>query len=173
MRNAGVPLGDPDIVARTGWTTAELLAAIEVRSPSLRSEYDLVSLLIGVNDQYRGLGARVFRTGFTRLLSLALRYAGNEPARLLVISIPDWGVTPFAQADTRGRGAIAKEIDQFNAAIRDEARAASVGFIDVTRASRAAARDTSLLAADRLHPSPLMYADWVRIILPEALRAVA
>jgi lysophospholipase L1-like esterase len=171
VRDAGVAFGDPDIVAKTGWTTAELLAAIDALSPPLRDQCDLVSLLIGVNDQYRGLGARVFRDGFVKLLSRAVSYARNEPSRVLVISIPDWGVTPFAKTDPRGAPAIAKEIDEFNTLIQGEARKASARFIDVTPASREAARDRALLAVDGLHPSPLMYAQWIRLILPEAIRA--
>jgi len=171
VREAGVPFGDPDIVAKTGWTTVELLAAIDALSPPFRDHCDLVSLLIGVNDQYRGLGARVFRDGFVKLLSRAVSYARNDPSRVLVISIPDWGVTPFAKTDPRGPLAIAKEIDEFNTLIQGEARKASARFIDVTPASREAARNRALLAVDGLHPSPLMYAEWVRLILPEAIRA--
>jgi lysophospholipase L1-like esterase len=171
VRDAGVPLGDPDIVAKTGWTTAELLAAIDALSPPLRHAYDLVSLLIGVNDQYRGLGARVFLDGFVKLLSRAVSYARNEPSRVLVMSIPDWGVTPFAKTDPRRALEIANEIDGFNALIEGEARKASARFVDVTPASREAAQDQALLAVDGLHPSPVMYAEWVRVILPEALRA--
>ena len=172
-RDAGVPLGDPEIVAKTGWTTTELLAAMDALSPPLRKNYDLVTLLIGVNDQYRGLGVLGFHAGFLKLLLRAVSYAGNESARVLVISIPDWGVTPFAKSDPRGSVAITKEIAEFNAAIRDETRAASARFVDVTLESRKAARDGTLLAADGLHPSALMYAEWVRILLPEALRAIA
>ena len=170
-RTARIPLGDPEIVARTGWTTSELLSAIDSRSPPLQSNYDLVSLLIGVNDQYRRLGAYAFHAGLESLLSRAVSYARNEPARVLAISIPDWGVTPFAKADPRGALAIAKEIDEFNALIQERARTIGTSFVDVTQTSRRAARDRALLAPDGLHPSGLMYAEWVRIILPEALRA--
>ena len=172
-RAAGAPLGDPDIVAKTGWTTTDLLGALDALATSLRGHYDLVSLLIGVNDQYRALGARVFRGGLVELLSRAVRYAGNEPARVLAISIPDWGVTPFAETDPRESVAIANDIDDFNEVIRREARAVDATFVEVTSASRSAARDRALLVADGLHPSAVMYADWVRIILPEALRAIA
>ena len=172
-RTAGIPLGDPEIVARTGWTTSELLSAIDSLSPPPRRDYDLVSLLIGVNDQYRGLGMRTFRDGFVQLLSRAVMYAGDEPARVLVISIPDWGVTPFAEADPRGVLAIGNEIAEFNVLIHREAHEHGARFIDITLTSRGAAHDRALLAPDGLHPSAVMYADWARIILPEALRAVA
>ena len=172
-RAAGVPLGDPEIVAKTGWTTAELLGALDARATSLRGDYDLVSLLIGVNDQYRALGAQQFRGGLVKLLSRAVSYGGNEPARVLAISIPDWGVTPFAETDPRESVAIANEIDDFNDLMRQEVRTVGATFVDVTSASRSAARDRALLATDGLHPSAAMYADWVRIILPEALRMIA
>ena len=172
LRALGTPLGDPVIVAQTGWTTTDLLAALDTLSPPLSTDYDLVSLLIGVNDQYRGLDAAVFRRGFTKLLSRAVSYARGASAHVIAISIPDWGVTPFAEIDPRGSLAIANEIDEFNALIRDETRAAGTQFVDVTPASRAAAGNRSLLAADGLHPSPAMYGDWLPLIGTEALRAL-
>ena len=173
VRDVGVALADPDIVAKTGWTTTELLAALDALAPPLGTDYDLVSLLIGVNDQYRGLGARAFRDGLVTLLSRAVSYAGDEPARVLVISIPDWSVTPFAGSDPRGAAAIANEIDEFNTLIRSEALDVSARFIDVTPVSRSAARDRALLATDGLHPSGRMYAAWARIILPVACQALS
>ena len=172
VRRAGISLGDPDIVAKTGWTTMELLAALDALSPPMRDDYALVSLLIGVNDHYRGLGVRAFREGFLRLLARAVHYAGGESSAVLVPSIPDWGVTPFAATDPRGVASIAKEIDQFNASIRDEARKAGARFVDVTSASRAALANSALLANDTLHPSSIMYREWVRLIVPEALGAL-
>lgn len=171
IRALDTPLGDPDIVARTGWTTADLLRAIDTRSPSLGVDYDLVSLLIGVNDQYRGLGAEEFHKGFLTLLARAVSCARGEAARVIAISIPDWGVTPFAETDPRGAVAIGKEIDEFNALIRDEARKAGAQFADVTLASRAAAGNRKLLASDGLHPSPAMYDEWLPVIATETLRA--
>lgn len=173
VRDVGVALADPDIVAKTGWTTTELLAALDALAPPLGTDYDLVSLLIGVNDQYRGLGARAFRDGLVTLLSRAVSYADDEPARVLVISIPDWSVTPFAGSDPRGAAAIANEIDEFNTLIRSEALDVSARFIDVTPVSRSAARDRALLATDGLHPSGRMYAAWARIILPVACQALS
>jgi lysophospholipase L1-like esterase len=172
VRNAGVALGDPVIIAKTGWTTTELIAVLDEASPAPDAGYDLVSLLIGVNDQYRGLGVLAFRDGFLELLSRSVRHARGEPSRVLAVSIPDWAVTPFAVADPRGAATIASEIDQFNALICDEACKAGVRFIDVTPISRRAADNRVLLADDGLHPSSAMYAEWARFILPEALAAL-
>lgn len=173
VRAVGVSVTDPLIVARTGWTTTELLAAIDRLSPSLPRRFDLASLLIGVNDQYRGLGVGTFREGFSVLLSRALTFAGGDARRVLVISIPDWGVTPFAASDPRGAAAISDEIDGFNDVAQDAARQAGAPYLDVTGVSRRAAQDRTLLAADALHPSGAMYAEWVRLILPVALRALS
>ena len=173
LRAAGVPLDDPQIIARTGWTTTELLAALDTTSPQPGTDFDLVTLLIGVNDQYRGRGLAVFRGGLSVLLSRAIAYGDGEAGHVLVISIPDWGVTPFAATDPRGAEAISAEIDRFNAAARDAARQAGAAFVDVTTVSRRAAQDRTLLAGDGLHPSGAMYAEWARLILPAAVQAMA
>ena len=167
LRQDGFPIDDPRIIARTGWTTDELLAEIESASPSVERGYDLVTLLIGVNDQYRGRGVDSFRAGFERLLQLARTFALGS-ARVIVISIPDWSVTPFARDDPRGAPAIAREIDEFNAVARDMAQSAGAAVVDVTGISRRAAEDPQLLAADALHPSAAMYRLWVPVIQREA-----
>jgi lysophospholipase L1-like esterase len=172
LRRRGVPIAEPVIVASTGWTTSDLLTALDSISSPLPRSFDLVSLLIGVNDQYRGLGVHVFRDGFEKLLSRALEYAGGEARHVIVVSIPDWGVTPFAAADPRGSIAIGGEINQFNAIVRDAARQAETAFVDVTPLSRQAATDRALLAPDGLHPSGAMYASWVELLEPVAVRAL-
>jgi lysophospholipase L1-like esterase len=171
VREAGAPLDDPVIVARTGWTTSELDAALDAAPPADRP-FALVSLLVGVNDQYRGYGIDVFRAGLARLLSRAVEHAGGEASRVILVSIPDWSVTPFAAADARGATAIASEIDRFNDAARRLGVALGARWADVTTASREAARNPRLLAADGLHPSAAMYASWVPIVLPHALGAL-
>ncbi len=168
LRDRGLAAGDPLIVARTGWTTDELMAGIDGASPEGR--FDLVSLLIGVNNQYRGRDLEEFRAGFRALLRRAIGFAGGEAGRVIVLSIPDWGVTPFAAG--RDRAAIAQAIDRFNAVGRDEARHAGARYVDVTAVSREAAGDAALVAADGLHPSGAMYAAWTRLALPEALAAL-
>jgi lysophospholipase L1-like esterase len=168
LRGEGLSVADPRIIARTGWTTDELLAAIDGATPPIAHDFDLVTLLIGVNDQYRGLGVGSFQSGFEALLRRAIEFGAMEPRRVLVVSIPDWSVTPFAAQDPRNRTAIAAEIDQFNAVAREKAGQAGTAFVDVTVDSRRAAHDSTLLAADKLHPSAKMYASWVQLILPHA-----
>jgi len=168
VRARGVPLGDPAIIAATGWTTDELAAGIDHANP--QGTYDLVSLLIGVNNQYRGRGEEEYRQQFLALLQRAIAFAGGEPERVLVLSIPDWGVTPFARHSGRNPAAIAAEIDAFNAINRVEAERAGVHYIDVTPVSRQAANDLSLIADDGLHPSGRMYAEWAQLTLPVVLK---
>ena len=154
------------IVARTGWTTNELWLGIQADPP--QETFDLVFLLIGVNNQYRGYDIVEYREQFRFLLNKSIEYAGGDANRVIVLSIPDWGVTPFASG--RDRGQIAKEINAFNLANREEAEKAGVHFVDVTPVSREAANDPTLIASDGLHPSGKMYAEWARLVLPEALK---
>ena len=158
----GLAVHTPRLVARTGWTTNELREAME--SSDLSRSYDLVTLLIGVNNQYRGLPVAEYRSQFADLLRRAVGLAGQEPGRVLVLSIPDWGVMPFAEG--RDRSAIATDIDLFNRVGREEAQAAGVHWADVTGISREAALSPELVARDGLHPSGAMYARWVEAILP-------
>jgi lysophospholipase L1-like esterase len=157
------------IIARTGWTTDELWSGIQ--SGGLSPPYDLVSLLIGVNNQYRGLDLDEYRVGFRLLLDNAVDYAGGDPGRVLVLSIPDWSVTPFAEG--REPDQIAREIDRFNTVNLAESRGAGVQYVDITRESRTDARDLSFIAPDGLHPSGSMYAAWAELALPAALAALS
>lgn len=168
LRDRGVTIAAPVIIARTGWTTDELSAGIDAAAP--RGTYALVSLLIGVNNQYRGRSVEEYRTQFRGLLQRAVGFAGGEAGRVVVVSIPDWGVTPFAQGRDRAR--IAAEIDAFNAAAREETARAGARYVDITPFSRQAATDRTLVAADGLHPSGKMYAEWARLALPDALAAL-
>ncbi len=168
LRARGAEIGEPVIIARTGWTTDELSAAIDRADP--RGPFDLVSLLIGVNNQYRGRTAEAYRPEFRALLRRAVALAGGSPERVLVLSIPDWGATPFAEGRDRAR--IGTEIDAFNAASREISRELGVRYVDVTAISRRAAAEPGLVAADGLHPSGRMYAEWVEVALPEALAAL-
>lgn len=164
----GLNLQEPVIVARTGWTTDELALGIE--ESGIEGTYDLVTLLIGVNNQYRGRDPEDYRGEFKGLLSRATAFAGGEPGRVLVLSIPDWGVTPFAR--DRDPGRIAGEIDAFNAVNRMETLAVGARYLDVTGISREAEEDPDLVAADGLHPSGAMYARWAEEALPLALEAL-
>ncbi len=169
----GLPLaGPPEIISRTGWTTDELWAAIAEAKP--QGPYDLVTLLIGVNDQYRGRGVEAYRPEFERLLRKAIGFAGGRPERVLVLSIPDWGVTSFAASEERFvPERIAREIDAFNAAVKAETDRAGAAFLDITAETRAAGRTVEELVADGLHPSGRQYARWAEAALPLAKRALA
>ena len=172
LHSSGIHVGEPRIIGRTGWTTAELFDAIAAASPPLTSTHDLVTLLIGVNDQYRGYGVERFASGFERLLARAIELAANDPHHVIVVSIPDWSVTPFAASDPRGQAAIAAELDLFNTIAEQRALGADARFVDITADSRRSAHDRGLLAADLLHPSAEMYESWVQSILPAARLAL-
>ena len=169
LRADGIPLCDPKIIARTGWTTDELDAAIDAVHPL--AEYDLVSLLIGVNNQYRGRGLDEYRLQFGGLLERAIGFAQWRRERVLVLSIPDGAVTPFAH--DRDAKAIGQDIDAFNAAAREACAQRDVAFVDITAASRAQGADPAMLADDGLHPSAAMYAEWTRLALPSARTLLA
>jgi lysophospholipase L1-like esterase len=168
LRERGFMIADPVIIARTGWTTDELSRAIDQAAPI--GPFDLVTLLIGVNNQYRGRPEAEYREQFAELLQRALALAGNDPAHVIVLSIPDWSVTPFAAkgADRSSIARVTAALDRFNAINRAEAERSGVRYIDVTPISRQAAHDRALLAGDDLHPSGKMYAEWVALIEPAA-----
>lgn len=153
------------IIARTGWTTEELWEGIQARE--VQPPYDLVSLLIGVNNQYREGDIEEYREGFIFLLDKSIEYAGGDANRVFVLSIPDWGVTPFA--GSRDSKQIAAEIDQFNAVNRGETEKAGAHYIDITLISRDAVNNPTLIAEDGLHPSGTMYAGWAELSLPVVL----
>jgi lysophospholipase L1-like esterase len=160
--DAGYPM-TVRVVAATGWTSGELLAAIEADPPA--PVFDVVSLLIGVNDQYRGLPLGSFQADLARLLDWTGRCLRPGGAGRFAVSIPDWSATPFAS--NVDRAAVARDIDHFNAAFRSGAEAAGLPFVDVTALSR---RPDAGVAGDGLHPSSDEYARWVDEILPVALR---
>src|SRR5215212_1916169 len=153
---------DLTIIARTGWTTSELWQGIQAQK--IQPPYDLVSILIGVNNQYRGHDMNEYRDQFNFLLQRSIEYADGDATRVLVLSIPDWGVAPFASG--RERGQIAKEIDEFNLMNREMSERAGAHYVDITPISRQAVNDTALIAPDGLHPSGTMYALWTQKILP-------
>ena len=163
LRNEGINIENPHIVARTGWTTSDLLRKIEARKPE--GPFDLVSLLIGVNNQYQGKDIGIYQQEFRTLLGLAIDFTGGNPVKVLVLSIPDWGVTPYAQG--RERAKISTQIDQFNDINLQECQSAGVNYFDITSTSRQAANDATLLAPDKLHPAGKMYTAWVDLIFPQ------
>jgi len=156
------------IIAHTGWTTDELWQRMQ--AAKLKPPYDLVSLLIGVNNQYRRYDINEYHEQFVFLLNKSIEHAGGDQNRVIVLSIPDWGVTPFASG--RDRGQIAKEINEFNLVNREESEKAGVHYVDVMPSSREASNDISLIASDGLHPSVKMYSEWARLAYPEALEAL-
>ncbi|MBT9545386.1 MAG: SGNH/GDSL hydrolase family protein [Candidatus Sericytochromatia bacterium] len=167
LRNRGMEdLNDPEIIATTGWTTRDLLDAMQ--GSQLTPPYDLVSLLIGVNNQYQGRSQEEYAQEFELLLRQAIELAGMRKNRVFVLSIPDWGVTPFAEG--RDRAQIASEIDAFN---RINARLSyqyGVQYIAITAISREAGKHASLNAADGLHPSADMYRRWVDVLIDRVRR---
>jgi lysophospholipase L1-like esterase len=162
-RTQGLGLAEPTIIARTGWTTAELQAAIAA-SGNRRTDYGLVSLLIGVNNQYRGQRVALYRTEFRQLLATAVAYAGGKAGHVVVLSIPDWGQTPFAQS--RDQAQIAREIDQFNATAQQECQAAGIAFVPITDLTRGAAGDASQFTTDGLHYTGAQMRQWAGRALP-------
>src|SRR5690606_3173755 len=171
LRAEGIALADPWIIATTGWTTDELSAAIDAARPA--PGFDLVSLLIGVNNQYRGRGLDEYRAQFDALLARAIGFASGRAGRVLVLSIPDWGVTPFAAGSGRDPATIARELDGFNAVARAQCAARDVAFVDITAVSRERGAEAAMLAADGLHPSAAMHAQWTRLALPVARRLLS
>ncbi|MCX7562537.1 SGNH/GDSL hydrolase family protein [Xanthomonadaceae bacterium XH05] len=165
LRAQGIRIDDPCIIARTGWTTDELAAAMDEAEPL--GQWDRVSLLIGVNNQYRSRALDEYREHFSALLDRAIALADGVASHVLVLSIPDWGVTPFA-AD-RDSAAIAREIDAFNAAASRICTSHGVDFIDITPTSRDRGNDAGMIAQDGLHPSATMYSRWVDVLLERPL----
>ena len=171
LRADGIVIDDPLIVATTGWTTDELSAAMDLAS--FEPPYALVTLLIGVNNQYRGRDVDNYRAEFRALLQRAIALAGQRPQRVVVVSIPDWGVTQFGQSSSRGAQTIAREIDLYNAVNAQIAGSLHVPYADVTPASRAGGGRADMLAADGLHPSAAMYRRWLDAIEPPARAALS
>lgn len=158
---SGVWVAEPEIIARTGWTTDELDAAITDRNPG--SDHDLVTLLIGVNNQYRGRGLDEYRVQVRGLIGRAIGFARSMAGHVIIVSIPDWGVTPFNVQ--RDRAIVASQIDAFNGINREEAEIAGAHWVDITDLSRGA---PTAVVEDGLHPSAAMYAQWAARIAPVA-----
>ena len=171
LRAEGIALDDPRIIAKTGWTTDELATAIDCEEPL--GHFDFATLLVGVNNQYRGRSVAEYRGEFAELLRRAIRFAGTDAGRVMVLSIPDWGVTPFARAEKRDPAQVAAEIDAFNAAARQVAEQHGVAFVDITGTSRECGGEDAMLVADKLHPSAAMHASWADAALPVARRLLA
>ena len=162
LKKRNIFLSEPRIIAKTGWTTDELKKAIN--DSSLDYPYDWVSLLIGVNNQYRGRDLDEFKLQFESLLLEAIAFSGNRKERVFVISIPDWGSMPFAK--DRDPDKIAIEIDNFNQIIYEVCAIENIKFIDITPITRNIYSNPNWIAKDSLHPSKEQYSKWVEKIIP-------
>lgn len=166
LSSKGIIVQKTDIIATTGWTTDELLAGIETASPD--SSYTLVSLLIGVNNQYRGYEISQYRKEFECLLKKAITFAGGNAQRVFVVSIPNYGVTPFGKQ--RGEDRIRQELLEYDAIADSIVTSYGIPFVNITPISEEAKEDESLVAEDNLHPSGKQYTLWVEEILPVVLQ---
>ncbi len=164
LRKSGMNFQAPEIIAKTGWTTDELKIAID--KTILLPAYDFVTLLIGVNNQYRGLSIEIYEKEFEELLMNALKIASNNKNRVFVLSIPDWGITPFA-AD-RDQKKISTEIDAFNKVNETLSKKLKVQYINITELTREAVDNELLLTNDKLHPSGLEYKRWAEKLLSKS-----
>ena len=171
LRQLQIPLRDPRIIATTGWTTDELAHAMD-EAALIDGEWDFVSLLVGVNDQYRHRELPEFATGFDALFHRAELLSKRGAAGVLVLSIPDWGTTPFAAKEGREAAVVAHELDAYNTHIHTMCEAHGAAFVDVSATSRELASAPDMLVEDGLHPSATQYAQWTRLALPAARSAL-
>ena len=172
LKKDGINFDKPTIIAKTGWTTDELAAAIKGVNYKAHSDNEFVTLLIGVNNQYRDRDAEQYRKEFIELLHTALQYASNKSNHVFVISIPDWGATPFAVNDRRSREEIGKAIDLYNSINKEEALNAHLNYIDITPISRQLKEHPDFVAGDGLHPSGKMYGEWAKLLARKIEEAV-
>jgi len=169
LRKQNIDVADPVIIATTGWTTDELAASI--REHNLHETFSFVTLLIGVNNQYRGRSIENYRDEFLQLLNQAIAFANGNALHVVVVSIPDWGVTPFA--DGRDSQKIAKEIDEYNAACKEITLSHKCRYVEITESTRNHGRDKDFLAPDGLHPSAKEYSLWAEklaSLIPKTLK---
>jgi lysophospholipase L1-like esterase len=162
LRKSGIQITEPLIIATTGWTTDELATAI--REQNIHETFSVVTLLIGVNNQYRERQLDNYKEEFTSLLNQAVVFANGHPRHVIVLSIPDWGVTPFAEG--RDRAHIAKEIDAYNATAKEITLAHKCDWLDITDSTRANGHNANYLAEDGLHPSGKEYGVWAERLAP-------
>ena len=167
LKQSGINMGLPDYIATTGWTTDDLAVAIQTKNPGM---YDVVSLLIGVNDQYQRHDTTGYRQRFTNLLDKAIQLANGKKQNVFVLSIPDYSVTPFAAGSDTAR--IRKELDWFNGINKSVTDAYTIAYLDITPLTREALTDRSLLASDGLHPSGKEYKLWADRLAPVMARVL-
>ncbi len=156
------------IIAKTGWTSSDLLNALD--KTEIKGFFDLVTLLIGVNNQYQNIDLMVYRKEFSQLLNKAICFTKSAPKQVFVLSIPDWSATPFAS--NRERRQIKTQLDHFNRVNRLETQLSQAHYFDITTISSQAGMDPTFLSKDELHPSEKMYIRWVDLIFPTAYQTL-
>lgn len=166
LKNNSKKIGVPVYIATTGWTTTNLINAINQQNPP--KNFDVVTLLIGVNDQYQRMDTAGYRTRFTQLLNTAVALASGNRKRVFILSIPDYSVTPFVSASDKAR--VSMEIDWFNSINKQITLQNQISYTDITSSTRQAATDPSLIATDRLHPSGKEYAKWAQLLAPQIIK---
>lgn len=168
LKDNGLDVGTPHIIAKTGWTTSELQEAI--KKANLNEKFTVVTLLIGVNNQYRGESKEKYRKEFKELLQTALGFANGNKAGVFVVSIPDWGLTPYGLESGRDIPAVSSDIDAFNAINKEETLSQGISYTDITPGSRLVVSDKELVASDGLHPSAKMYREWAVQLAPVLIK---
>ncbi|MFY7743304.1 MAG: SGNH/GDSL hydrolase family protein [Flavobacterium sp.] len=154
------------IVAQTGWTTTNLKNAIEAEN--LNSSYDLVTILIGVNNQYQNRPFSLYETEFPELLQTAITLAKGDKNRVIVVSIPDYAFTPFGQSSSNP-STISNQLDNYNTFAKNHAESLGISFLNITDITREGLNNPNLVASDNLHPSQLAYSKFVERMFPIAL----
>jgi lysophospholipase L1-like esterase len=165
-KTAKTQFNSPLIIAKTGWTVDELEAGIQANPPAAEG-YDLVTLLIGVNNQYRGRSVESFEVDFEKMLQRAVVFAKGNKSRVIVLSIPDWGVTPFASQKGVDPDQVAKAINAYNKAKKEICNKLGIKFIDITDDYRMDGGLPEGVVEDQLHPSKLIYGQWTSKLLSE------
>lgn len=168
LSNRGMPVDSPKIIATTGWRTDDLQKGI-AEDKELRESYDLVSLLIGVNNQYQGKPIAQYEKEFEELIKKAIKLANNDAKKVFVVSIPDYGKTPFGAEKEE---TIAKELDEYNSIGKRISSHYGIPFFNITPISRQAKERPELVAKDKLHPSGLMYTEWVELFVDDVAKII-
>ncbi len=168
LNDQGIEIAEPKIIATTGWRTDDLQKGIK-EDKELLETYDLVSLLIGVNNQYQGKPISQYKKEFEELINTAIKFAENNPKRVFVVSIPDYGKTPFGAAKEEQ---IAKELDEYNRIAKHIALSYGIPFFNITPISRKAKERPELVAKDKLHPSGKMYSEWVALFANDVAKII-
>lgn len=166
--NDSIKITDPVYIATTGWTTINLINAITQQNPP--NKFDIVTLLIGVNDQYQRMDTGGYRTRFTQLLNVAINLAAGKKTNVFVLSIPDYSATPFVSASEKAR--VSMEIDWYNAINKAVTIQNNIAYTNITPSTRQAATDPSLIAQDGLHPSGKEYTKWAQMLAPLIRNAI-